>query len=178
MDNGIWISMRIDHSIIYSHGRFIKKDSQCKQEYKSNPKPVDSINYPHQIPNHPERPKTLTFGKRDCTTCADLWLPRQYSWALTPECLTPLQLSAGKLIKKSIISQSTNLYQFIEHLGNGELHRKSSPDQTQPCFVWRSLSEIARLQAYEKQQASQDIHFYAEKEGNMCLFKYNSVWIP
>lgn len=37
---------------------------------------------------------------------------------------------------------------------------------------------MAQLQAYEKQQSFQDIYFHAEKESNICLFKYNSVGIP
>lgn len=37
---------------------------------------------------------------------------------------------------------------------------------------------MVQLQPYEKQQAFQNIHSHAEKQKNMCLFKYNSVWIP
>lgn len=37
---------------------------------------------------------------------------------------------------------------------------------------------MVQLQPYEKQQAFQNIHSHAEKQVNMCIFKYNSVWIP
>lgn len=68
--NSIWISMRVDHSITYSHSSFMK-DSQRKQECKSNPKPANSSNYPHQIPNHPESQKPFLLESRaGCTTCA------------------------------------------------------------------------------------------------------------
>lgn len=104
--NSIWT----DHSIIQSYSRFIKNASQCKQECKSNPKPIDSSNYPHQIPNHPEKPNTFSFGKR-AVQPAQVYKCQNSTTGHWPQNTPPqpLQLSAGKLIKKNIISRSLTL---------------------------------------------------------------------
>lgn len=103
--NHIWISMRTDHRKINSCSRFIKKDSQCKQEYKSNSKPVDNSNNSHQTPNSSESPKTLSFGKQGCTTVQDN--TTEYWPQNTPS--HPVQVSAGNVRKKILIPQSLTL---------------------------------------------------------------------
>lgn len=143
--NSNWISMRTDHSIIHSHSRFIKKDSQYKQECKSNPKPVDNSNHPHQLQTILKGQKLFllenravqplqTYKCRDST--AGHWHQN------TPP--HSLLLRAGKLIKCHLsVTDITNSWSIWERENFTEDLTKPNPVLFEDHYMrWYSCNHM------------------------------------